>query len=247
MSVLNNIENHSTPKLLLFGGTGAIGSAVQEHFLRHSWQVAIVSRGEGHTLTHVRWDPVVEKDIGSSSDTMNALVAQGPFDAVCWAQGMNCADSIFNYEQDIHEAVYRANVLYILNSLHALLTHNLLNKPARLCVISSVWQSMARQNKLSYCVSKAALQGLVLSAAADLAREGHVINAVLPGVIDTPMTKANLTAEQIKKVEEATLFGRLPSLGEVASCVFDLCRPNNTGVTGQFINVDLGYSHVRVI
>lgn len=234
-------------RLLLFGGTGSIGAAISDCFKVEGWQVVVVSRAEGRGAGYVQWDPAAQGESADGAGAIEALAAQGPFDAVCWAQGMNCTDSIYDFEPVRHEAVYSANVLYILNSLHILLVHSLLRKPARLCVISSIWQDMARQTKLSYCVSKAALHGLVLSAAADLARDGHVINAVLPGVIDTPMTRANLRPEQVRKVEEATLFGRLPTLGEVATCVYGLCRPETTAVTGQFITVDLGYSRVRVI
>jgi 3-oxoacyl-[acyl-carrier protein] reductase len=116
-----------------------------------------------------------------------------------------------------------------------------------MCIISSIWQNLARQSKLSYCISKSALQGLVLSASADLAAEGHLINAVLPGALDTPMTRRNLTAEQINSLTSATAFGRLPSLTDVASLVCFLCSPENTGITGQFIAADLGFSHVRIV
>jgi hypothetical protein len=238
------IDTNSLPRLLLFGGTGSIGSAINQYFQARGWLVYLVTRQTLTSGSMIHWDPLSEEAL---NNTPNELAQNGPFDAVCWAQGMNCSDSIFNLDLKLHSKVYQANVIYILSTLNTLLKQDLLKKPARLCVISSIWQEMARQNKLSYCVTKAALQGLVLSAAADLASEGHVINAVLPGVIDTPMTRANLSAEQINGVEGSTLFKRLPKLQEVASCVFDLCRPETTGITGQFIHVDLGYSRVRVI
>jgi NAD(P)-dependent dehydrogenase (short-subunit alcohol dehydrogenase family) len=96
-------------------------------------------------------------------------------------------------------------------------------------------------------MSKAALKGLVLSAAADLAKDGHLINAVLPGALDTPMTRRNLSAEQIGRLEGATQFGKLSKLGDVASLVCYLCGAENTGITGQFIAADLGFSHVRIV
>jgi len=238
------IDSNSLPRLLLFGGTGFIGSAINQYFQARGWLVYLVTRQTPTSGSMIHWDPLSEE---ASDNTPPELAQNGPFDAVCWAQGMNCSDSIFNLDLKLHNKLYQANVVYVLSTMHTLLKQDLLKKPARLCIISSIWQEMARQNKLSYCVTKAALQGLVLSAAADLASEGHVINAVLPGVIDTPMTRANLSAEQINGVEDATLFKRLPKLQEVASCVFDLCRPETTGITGQFIHVDLGYSRVRVI
>ena len=175
------------------------------------------------------------------------LRSKGPFDAVCWAQGKNCNDSIFNFDTEVHKSMYEANVLYILKSLSYLLQNNLLKKPAKLCILSSIWQDISRQDKLSYGVTKSAIRGLVLSLANDLGEEGHLVNAVLPGALDTSMTRSNLTESQLAKIVEGTQFGRLPSLSDVANTVHFLCSEENTGLTGQFIKVDLGFSDVRIV
>jgi len=88
---------------------------------------------------------------------------------------------------------------------------------------------------------------LVLSASADLALDGHLINAVLPGALDTPMTRHNLDTAQLNTLTSATRFQRLPALGDVTSLVLFLCSTENTGITGQFIAADLGFSNVRLL
>lgn len=226
-------------KLLLFGGGGAIGSAIRKLFEQHDWDVTATGRRE--TVGLVGFDPF------APSFDPGVLDRLGPFDAVCWAQGANLNDSVYDVDADKHLELYRANVLFNIVTLRMLLTRGLLRSPARLCVISSIWQKLARQNKLSYSVSKAALQGFVLSAAADLAKDGHFINAVLPGALDTPMTHRNLTAAQVAALSNATLFGRLPALDAVANLVVFLCSGENAGITGQFIAVDLGFSGVRIV
>lgn len=143
--------------------------------------------------------------------------------------------------------MYRSNCLFILATLKVLLEHQLLEPASRLCVISSIWQQRARQNKLSYCTTKAALRGLVLSAATDLARDGHLINAVLPGALDTPMTRANLSDSQLQSLVSATGFHRLASLNDVVSLVLYLSSSENAGLTGQFIAADMGFSNVRLV
>jgi NAD(P)-dependent dehydrogenase (short-subunit alcohol dehydrogenase family) len=223
--------------LLLFGGTGAIGTEVERYACNRGWRVTSVSRsGPG-----VKFDPF------NSGDSFDAVSSESPFTAVCWAQGANAADSVYDVDLEHHLEIYRANCLYILATLQKLLTQNLLTKPARLCVISSIWQNLARQAKLSYCMSKAALEGLVLSASTDLAADGHLFNAVLPGALDTPMTRANLCTEQLSRLTGATRFARLPGVEDVASMVFYLCSAANTGITGQFIAADLGFSRVRIV
>jgi NAD(P)-dependent dehydrogenase (short-subunit alcohol dehydrogenase family) len=123
----------------------------------------------------------------------------------------------------------------------------LLQEDARLCVISSIWQNIARQKKLSYCITKSALQGLVQSLSIDLGKHGKLINAVLPGALDTAMTKANLSQEQISLLESTTPLGSLPNLTDVTGLVAYLCSPQNTGITGQFIAADRGFSNARIL
>lgn len=230
-------------KLLLFGSTGAIGGAIARQFRAEGWRVIAVTRGAGDGADLMSWNPLADGDAAGAA----AVCAAGPFDAVCWAQGANANDSVYQFDRATHESLYQANVVYILQSLHVLVDRQALARPARLCIISSIWQNLARQDKLSYSVTKAALQGLVLSAANDLGRDGHLVNAVLPGVIDTPMSRKNLTPRQIEGVIQATQFGRLTALQDVANAAYSLCGPGNTGITGQFVNVDLGFSHVRIV
>ncbi len=230
-------------RLLLFGGTGAIGAAIAQQVATQDWRVTIVARRPVDAAGYICWNPL---DAGDTTGR-ETLAAAGPFDAVCWSQGQNRNDSVYDVDVSALASMFEANVSYVVASLHHLLGSSLLSQPARLVIISSIWQKLARQNKLSYSVTKSALQGLVLSAANDLGRDGHLINAVLPGVIDTPMTRRNLSPEQVARVADATQFGRLPQLGDVARTVMFLCSPENTGTTGQFIEVDLGYSRVRYI
>jgi NAD(P)-dependent dehydrogenase (short-subunit alcohol dehydrogenase family) len=81
--------------------------------------------------------------------------------------------------------------------------------------------------------------------AIDMAGHGFAINAVLPGVIDTPMTRANLSAEQIARVEAETVGGLLATAQDVARAVSWLVDSQSRGVNGQSIVVDNGWSSVR--
>ena len=238
----------SSQRLLIFGATGAIGNAVTGAALARGWDVCSVARSP-HTHPDQRVKCITLDPLSASFQPSDLATCStgAPYTSVCWAQGVNTNDSVYNVTLEKHLEIYNANCAYIVVTLQALLEQNLVAPGSRFCVISSIWQNLARQSKLSYCMSKAALQGLVLSASADLARDGHLINAVLPGALETPMTRQNLSAEQISRLTSATSFGRLPALEEVASLVCYLCSPENTGITGQFIAADLGFSHVRIV
>jgi len=234
--------NDRRKKLLLFGSSGQIGREVCAKFTDKNWEVLSVVRTPTiDILLEIVWDVLGDDNIP------NNLNMQSPFDAVCWAQGANLNDSIYSFNRTNHQALYEANVLFVLESLSQLLKAGFLAKSAKLCIVSSIWQEISRQNKLSYAISKSALKGLVLSLANDLAKDGYLVNAVLPGALDTPMTCNNLSDEQIRLIEQSTKFNRLATLGDVSSAIYYLCSEENSGLTGQFLKVDLGFSDVRNI
>lgn len=234
-------------RMVLFGANGAIGQAVLANASARGWQVLCATRKP--------WEPgAAPADQRTvccdplSDDPAKVLAGEAPFDAVCWAHGANLADSVERFDVAAHSRLYEANCLSVMASAAALLSAGFLSpQGARLVAISSIWQERARQDKLSYCVTKAALGGFVRSAAVDLGLKGHLVNAVLPGVLDTPMAAANLSPRQIEGIKTKTPAGRLPDLATVAETVTFLCSPQNTAINGQSITVDLGMCNASII
>jgi NAD(P)-dependent dehydrogenase (short-subunit alcohol dehydrogenase family) len=230
-------------KVLIFGATGAIGASLVDWFLSHDWSVTGVSRDsvveDTDSVQWVGWNPRFEKTAPEQ--------LRSPFDAVVWAQGLNFSDSIFSFTAQEHLEMYYANVVYIIDTLRSLLDRSLLAKPCRLTVISSIWQEIARQEKMSYIITKSALKGLVQSLVIDLGGQGFLINAILPGALDTPMTKNNLSEKQLFDIKKATPLGSLATLEDVCNLAGFLCSIDNTGITGQFIIADRGFSYARII
>jgi 3-oxoacyl-[acyl-carrier protein] reductase len=233
-------------RLLVFGASGAIGSAVARHGLRRGWSVTGVCRGAppadaNAEIDWLSYDPLI-------SDPGAPFPDDRPFSGICWAQGANLADSLHAFDVDRHLELYQANCLSVLISASALVRSGLLSADgARLTIVSSIWQERARGDKLSYTVTKAAVGGLVRSASVDLGSDGHLVNGVLPGVLDTPMTAANLSPQQIATVAGMTPHGRLPDLDTLAELICFLCSPENNSITGQSITVDLGMSNVLLL
>lgn len=226
---------------LVFGASGAIGGEIFAHLGQEFSNTLGVSRqAVEQSGSFLKWslaDPFSKSDF-RSIDKLHAVV---------WAQGANCNDTIYDCDPRRHREMYEANVFYIIESLRQLLDLGLIADGAHLCIISSIWQEIARQNKLSYTVTKSALRGLVQSLAIDLGEKNILVNAVLPGALDTPMTRANLSSAQIKKIEGDTPLHSLPKFEDVCALVSFLCSNKNTGITGQFIAADRGYSFVRSI
>lgn len=229
-------------KILIFGASGSIGKNVEKKFIKKKWKTIKVSR-HNYNKNYIVWNPL-EK---ISKTSLAKLLEEGPFDAVCWSQGVNFNDNIENYNQERHEDINRANVSFILSGLKFLLKKKLINNNSKLCVISSIWQDISRNNKLSYSISKSALKGLVLSLSNELGKKNILINAILPGPINSFMTRRNLTKKQINLIKNSTNFKKLISLQDVSNTVYFLCSDFNTAITGNFIKLDYGFTNVRNI
>ena len=111
-------------------------------------------------------------------------------------------------------------------------------------IVSSIWEEFSRENKLSYSISKAALSGLVKNIAFDLSSKNILVNNILPGVIDNEMSQKTLLPEQFEYIKTYMNFGRLISLDDVYKTI-KFFTIDNTGITGQSIKVDLGFTNFR--
>lgn len=213
------------------GGLGALGSAIAGQLEADGSRVLRTSRE-----LHPGAPDVVTLD--GDEDVRRLPMLQ----AVVWAHGVNVNDRADSHRAQDLSQMFEVNVALVAGQVRALVAAKRLAHGARLVVLSSIWEGVARPGKFSYTVSKAAVGGLVRAAAMDLAHQGILVNAVLPGVVDTPMTRSMLSREQIEQVASATGFGRMVAMADVASLVGYLSSAANTGVTGQSIAVDLGFS-----
>lgn len=97
----------------------------------------------------------------------------------------------------------------------------------------------------TYHAAKHGVLGLTKSAALEYAAQGIRINAVCPGLIQTPMSdqmaaagQADALAAMLKDVPA----GRLGRADEIADCVLWLCSPASSFVVGHSLAVDGGYT-----
>ena len=98
--------------------------------------------------------------------------------------------------------------------------------------------------RAAYHAGKHGVLGLTKSAALEYASRGIRINAVCPGIIDTPMVAGMLTtqAEAMKEMMRDVPIGRLGRAEEIADAVVWLCSPGASFVIGQALAVDGGYT-----
>jgi NAD(P)-dependent dehydrogenase (short-subunit alcohol dehydrogenase family) len=106
--------------------------------------------------------------------------------------------------------------------------------------VGSVAARSARPKQTVYGASKAAVLHLTKSAAAAFGPAGVRVNAICPGVIDTPMTKAVQavrTPEEVRHILESIPLQRMADADEVAEVVAFLASERSSYVNGQAINV----------
>jgi NAD(P)-dependent dehydrogenase (short-subunit alcohol dehydrogenase family) len=94
----------------------------------------------------------------------------------------------------------------------------------------------------AYVAAKHGVVGLTKTAAIEYARQGIRVNAVCPGMIDTPMTQAGLNAEILEPLLAESPIGRFAQPTEVSTAVLWLCDPGTSFVTGQALAVDGGWT-----
>lgn len=209
-------HNHA----VVFGAGGSVGGAIVARFRADGWDVSCV----GHQDAQLQdWPP-------------RWLVGAN---VVIWAGGINANDGVSDFDGQVFDAIMQGNCKFVIETAHKLWAADKIAYGARLCAVSSVWQTHTRPGKLSYTCSKGALGAAVRALAADMAPRQVLVNAVLPGAVDNEMTRRTMPRASQQQVCDRTGFHRMVSAEEVANAVWALTH-TYTGITGQSIPVDLG-------
>jgi len=121
----------------------------------------------------------------------------------------------------------------------------------RIVLVSSEWGVTGWPEATAYAASKAGLIALAKTLGRELAPQGIIVNAVAPGVIDTPQLEvdakaAGTTRDQIvKEYAETIPMGRVGRPEEIASAVALLADPRMSAFVGQVLQVNGGSTRTR--
>jgi NAD(P)-dependent dehydrogenase (short-subunit alcohol dehydrogenase family) len=116
----------------------------------------------------------------------------------------------------------------------------------RIVVIASEWGVIGWPNATSYAASKGGLIALVKSAARALGPHGIAVNAVAPGITDTPQLQVDADdagislAEMIDRYAADIPLGRVGAPDDVAEVVAFLCSEPAIALVGQVLQPNGG-------
>ena len=113
-------------------------------------------------------------------------------------------------------------------------------------LISSAAAGIGLANHEAIAAAKSGIEGLVRSAATTYAARKVRVNAVAPGLVQTPMTEKITSNERSRSFSVALHpLGRLGEPKDIASAITWLLSPDQGWVTGQVIGVDGGLGKLK--
>ncbi|MFN5084694.1 MAG: SDR family NAD(P)-dependent oxidoreductase, partial [Novosphingobium sp.] len=198
MQRIFDLEGHVA---LVTGGNGGLGLAMAKGLIKAGAQIAIWGRneaknaaavaeltalgGQAHSFVADVTDPA-----SSAAAFEQTIAAFGKIDS-CFANagGSGARGAFVDLDRSAWLATNDLNILSVIDTFQ-LATRHWQERQAggKLIVTSSVAAILGLPNSAGYCLTKAAVTGLVRSLAIELGRSGIQANAILPGFIETEMS-----------------------------------------------------------
>ena len=251
-----NGDGQSRPVALVTGAGGALGGCIVQTLAEADYHVVGLDRdAQALERAHTGWreaglSHVSVKTVDQTDRSAVEQVVAEVHDQLGHIDGLvaNAGYAKFGPVLDMPAATWLRHVDVNLNG-----TFHMLQVSAQamvedrrggwITVISSNLATSHSDQVSAYCVTKAALNHLTQSAAAELGVHRIRVNAVMPGVVETAMTTGMLTQPGVRDgLLALTPMGRLGSPRDVAGVVGFLASAEASWVTGAQLLVDGGQS-----
>ena len=241
---------------IVTGGGSGIGRATATRFASEGAQVVVtdvdVDGGEetvsqidadGGEATFLEANVTDEDDVKATVET--AVDTYGGLDFAFNNAGIEGANEPSSQQPRSNwDQVIDVNLTGVFLGIREQLPAMLEDGGGAIVNTASVAGLLGFPNLSPYVASKHGVVGLTKTAAVEFSADGVRVNAVCPGVIETPMVARTREEdpEMMEQTAAATPIGRLGEPEEIASAVVWLCSDDASFVTGESLVVDGGYS-----
>jgi NAD(P)-dependent dehydrogenase (short-subunit alcohol dehydrogenase family) len=238
------------------GAASGLGFAAARGFAEAGASVALVDfdgdavqaaadelTAAGHRVIAIRCDVADEAHVAAAVE--QTVATFGRLDAAFNNAGVQAPVSdIADAEGDDFDRVIGVNLRGVWNSMKHELRHMREQGSGAIVNCSSTGGVVGTAGMGAYNASKHAVIGVTRSTALEYAERGIRINAICPGVIDTPMVQ---TAKRDFPEHMAAIIDGIPAkragtAEEIASAVLWLCSPGAAFTIGQALVVDGGFT-----
>ena len=241
---------------LVTGAASGIGLATAKAFAQSGASVALADwnekavrsaaeelAGQGHKTLAIRCDVADDAQVESMVD--QTVAAFGRLDAAYNNAGVQneLAEAADQTREDF-DRVVGINLRGVWSCMKFELRQMRKQGSGTIVNCSSLGGLVGSPERGIYHAAKHGVLGFTKSAALEYAARGIRINAICPGLIQTPMSDQMVAAgqgEALKEMEKSIPMGRVGRPEEIAHAVLWLCSDAASYVTGQSISVDGGF------
>jgi NAD(P)-dependent dehydrogenase (short-subunit alcohol dehydrogenase family) len=168
--------------------------------------------------------------------------AGGRLDAVVCTPGVNVRKKLLDYAEDEFDRVVRVNLKGTFNVLRSAGRLMMPRGSGSIVIFSSIRSQVVEPGQGVYAATKAGIVQLVRTAAAEFGPSGVRVNAVGPGVVETPLTAPiKAQREWYDAYSSKSILKRWASADEMVGPTLFLISDAASYVTGTILFADGGW------